>query len=109
QPGAGHRGRPGRRPDAAQPAPAGTARLKEPGVQSMNGSPRATAVRLGAPPRPDAPPAGDDVKGGSARRPPWLLTGSAALVCAALLMPVTFLIWQATGVGWPVISRLLVR
>jgi iron(III) transport system permease protein len=75
----------------------------------MNGSPRATAVRLDEPPRPDAPPAGDDVAGGPARRPPRLLTGAAALVCAALLLPVTFLIWQATGVGWPVISRLLAR
>jgi iron(III) transport system permease protein len=43
------------------------------------------------------------------RRAPWPLTGSAALVCAALLLPVMSLIWQATGVGWPVISRLLMR
>ncbi|HEX6527821.1 MAG TPA: iron ABC transporter permease [Streptosporangiaceae bacterium] len=43
------------------------------------------------------------------RRPPWPLTGSAALVCVALLLPVTFLIWQASGVGWSLISRLLLR
>jgi iron(III) transport system permease protein len=75
----------------------------------MNGSSLATAVR---------PPFGEDAHGdaqvaGAARtagrRPPWPLTGSAALVCAALLLPVTFLIWQATGVGWPEISRLLFR
>ena len=45
----------------------------------------------------------------TARRPPWPLTGSAALVCVVLLLPVTFLIWQASGVGWSLISHLLLR
>jgi iron(III) transport system permease protein len=31
------------------------------------------------------------------------------VVCVALLLPVTFLIWQASGVGWSLISRLLFR
>lgn len=43
------------------------------------------------------------------RRAPWPLAGSAALVCVALLLPVAFLIWQASGVGWSLINRLLWR
>lgn len=42
-------------------------------------------------------------------RAPWPLTASAAMVSVALLLPVTFLIWQASGVGWSLISRLLFR
>jgi iron(III) transport system permease protein len=34
---------------------------------------------------------------------------TSAVVCTALLLPVGFLIWQASGVGWSVISRLLAR
>ena len=79
----------------------------------MNGSPLATAPRL------DDLPSGRGTTGGEAqaadatrviaRRPPWLLTGLATLVCVALILPVAFLIWQAAGVGWPLISRLLLR
>jgi iron(III) transport system permease protein len=43
------------------------------------------------------------------RRAPWPLTGSAALIAGCLLLPVTFLIWQASGVGWSLITRLLMR
>jgi hypothetical protein len=76
-------------------------------VHSMNGSSLATV------PRPaDLPAVGGEAQASAAARaaagrPPWLLTGLAALVCAALVLPVAFLIWQATGVGWPLISRLL--
>jgi len=79
----------------------------------MNGSPLATAPRL------DDLPSGSGTTGGEAqaagaarviaRRPPWLLTGLATLVCVALILPVAFLVWQAAGVGWPLISRLLLR
>ena len=80
-------------------------------MQAMNGTRLATAVR------PDSPAAGHDAAGGTeqeaastaVRRAPWPLTGTAAVVCTTLLLPVTFLVWQATGVGWPLISRLLMR
>ncbi|MBV9854515.1 MAG: iron ABC transporter permease [Streptosporangiaceae bacterium] len=83
-------------------------------MQSMNGSPLATAPSPGTlAPGTLAPGEGapDDVRpaGPLGRRAPWPLTASVALVCVALLLPVAFLIWQATGTGWPLISRLLMR
>jgi len=92
--------------------------MTESSMQSMNGSPLATAARPGKsfPSSPEtsfpgSPAAydGTQVAEPVGRRPPWPLTGAAALVCVALLLPVAFLIWQATGVGWPLISRLLMR
>jgi iron(III) transport system permease protein len=79
-------------------------------MEAMNGSPLATAVR----PETSAPgslAAGDGAQasGQAGRRAPWPLTGTAAVVCTALLLPVGFLIWQASGVGWSLISRLLLR
>jgi iron(III) transport system permease protein len=40
---------------------------------------------------------------------PWPLTCVSAVVVTAVLLPVAFLIWQATKAGWPVIGRLLLR
>jgi iron(III) transport system permease protein len=74
----------------------------------MNGSSLATVPRSDTSTGPDAsagPVHADPVR----RRAPWPLAVSAALVCAGLLLPVAFLIWQASGVGWSLISRLLWR
>jgi iron(III) transport system permease protein len=87
-------------------------------MQAMNGSRLATVARPsksfpGSPEMsfPGSPAAYDGTQAAKliGRRPPWPLTGTAALVCVALLLPVTFLIWQASGVGWSLISRLLMR
>ena len=40
---------------------------------------------------------------------PWPLTGVSLVVVAAVLLPVAFLVWQATQVGWTDIGRLLLR
>jgi iron(III) transport system permease protein len=43
------------------------------------------------------------------RRKRTALLGTSALVAAALLLPLVFLAWQATGVGWSPLSALLFR
>jgi iron(III) transport system permease protein len=84
--------------------------MTESRMPTMNGSPVATTVRPDTSETP-VPAGGDGAQavGPGGRRPPWPLTATAALVCAALLLPVVFLIWQASGVGWSLISRLLLR
>jgi iron(III) transport system permease protein len=39
----------------------------------------------------------------------WPLMWVSGVVVTAVLLPVAFLVWQATQVGWPVIGRLLLR
>jgi iron(III) transport system permease protein len=68
-----------------------------------------TATAPARPLPPTARRAGTPVLPRERRRRRWvLLTGSAA-VAAALLLPLAFLVWQATSVGWAQLSALLFR
>src|SRR5579875_3318452 len=76
----------------------------------MTEPPRAGAATA-APVPPAAPPAhrGRYFFSRTNARYPLSLTCGATVVATAVLLPVAFLIWQATHTGWGLIGRLLFR